>query len=119
MWYLNRECEIPNYFSGNWPDKFVLDAVPDRSTKDTIQYEPKLKAWPIPFDREVTLLIESDEDESMELKVYDENGLEVLSTTEYRTNEIIHLEKGLKKGIYVVKARFGNKVKEMKIIKMN
>lgn len=64
-------------------------------------------------------MIESDQDQTIDLKVFDENGLEVLSTTAYHTNEIIYLEKDLKKGIYFVKARFGNKVKQLKIVKIN
>ena len=82
-----------------------------------MQFEEHI--WPVPFEREVTFLIESDQDQTIDLKVFDENGLEVLSTTAYHTNEIIYLEKELKKGIYFVKARFGNKVKQLKIVKIN
>ena len=105
---ISTEKHIPVYLTPNVETKFIYDAVPDKITRDTLHAESDLKAWPVPFEKSVTFLIESDQDETVDLQVFDENGLEVLSSMKYHTNEIIHLDKELKKGIYFVKARFGN-----------
>ncbi len=117
VWNENLDCDISVFFTGEHDDRFISNAVPLQKNNDSTEVSV-IKAWPVPFEEEVKLVIESADEEQVDLTITDTRGNTVFHSRAFKTNELITIYKDLEKGIYIVRAVYSNKVKEMKIVKM-
>lgn len=99
-------------------NKMAVKAVNPYDSVAYYQEVDILDAYPNPFEDQLNIRVTTPDDCQLTLVITDIYGNEVYRSDNLRTNETTTINQQWEKGVYIVTAIYGNRVKEIKTMKL-